>query len=267
MIKSMTGYGRACGMVGNLDVTVELRCVNHRYLDISVKSPRLYSYLEDAVKGVVSKNISRGKMDIFISIDYSSGENVEVTLNRHTLEGYLAAVKQMTELYGLKDDITASVATRFPDVFFAKKEQEDADTVKAGISEITVLALNEFSKMREIEGQRLHDDILTRLNTIRELVETVEKRSAGQIVISGLPIRAEPTKASPITPVTSFSRSWRNLAPPPPTMASNDNAMPHTTNRDKASIRRWRANSTRLHAIGGADEASSARSSPSGASA
>ncbi len=174
MMKSMTGFGRAQSTVGNLDVTVELRCVNHRYFDCSVKTPRMYAFLEDTVKGRVQKSITRGKVDVYVTIDHNRCDNVQISLNSPVLEGYLSAAKQMAELYGLKNDLTVSSAARLPDVFYIEKEPEDADALKSGIGAVVDSALVEFSGMREHEGARLSRDILERAQTIADIVEKIE---------------------------------------------------------------------------------------------
>lgn len=178
MMKSMTGFGRAQAAVGNLDVTVELRCVNHRYFDCTVKTPRMYAFLEDTVKSRVQKSISRGKVDVYVTIDHNRCDNVQISLNSPVLEGYLSAAKQMAESYGLKNDLTVSSAARLPDVFFIEKEQEDAEALKAGMSAVVDSALAEFTAMREHEGARLSGDILERAQTIAGIVEKIEELSA-----------------------------------------------------------------------------------------
>ena len=117
MVKSMTGYGRCVETVNGREFTVELRSVNNRYLDCSVKLPRSLSFAEDAVKQAVKGTISRGKVDVFISVHSEGAADVKVSLNTAMVEGYLAAMKEMAEKYGIHDNVSVSVISRMPDVF------------------------------------------------------------------------------------------------------------------------------------------------------
>ena len=121
MIKSMTGYGRAVETVNGREFTVELRSVNNRYLDCSVRLPRILSFGEEAVKQAVKNSVSRGKVDVFISIRSENGDEVQVTLNKAVLESYLTAMHQMVEGYGVADDISVSAVSRLPEVFSLEK--------------------------------------------------------------------------------------------------------------------------------------------------
>ena len=127
LVKSMTGYGRAVETVNGREFTVELRSVNNRYLDCSVKLPRSLSFGEDAVKQAVKNTISRGKVDVFLSVRSEGAADVKVTLNEAMAEGYLAAMKQMAQTYGVRDDISVSVLSRMPDVFTVDKPEVDEE--------------------------------------------------------------------------------------------------------------------------------------------
>ena len=120
-MKSMTGYGRARQTLHERDITVELRAVNHRYLDVNVKVPRIYGFLEDAAKTAVGKMIARGKVDVFISIDSSALGDVKISLNHKILESYLDALLEMRDQYALMDDISVMRLARLPDVFSSEK--------------------------------------------------------------------------------------------------------------------------------------------------
>ena len=182
MIKSMTGYGSAKGTVEGLQVTVELKSVNNRYLDASVRLPRSFLFAEDAVKSAVQKHISRGKVDVFVSVDTSDAGEMNVKINEALLRGYLDAFKHIAEEYGIPNDVTALAVSRFPDVLTVEKKDLDADAISAGILEITERALNDFDAMREREGAKLRDDVLNRLGTINELVTAVEKASPETVI-------------------------------------------------------------------------------------
>ena len=125
LVKSMTGYGRAVETVNGREFTVELRSVNNRYLDCTVKLPRMLSFAEDSVKQAVKKTISRGKVDVYISLHAEGASDVKVSLNAPVVEGYLAAMKQMVDTYGVKDDISVSVLSRMPEVFTVEKPEVD----------------------------------------------------------------------------------------------------------------------------------------------
>ena len=177
MIKSMTGYGSAKGTVEGLQITVELKSVNNRYLDASVRLPRSFLFAEDAVKSAVQKHISRGKVDVFVSVDASEAGEMNVKVNEPLLRGYLDAIRHIAEDYSLPNDATALAVSRFPDVLTVEKKDLDADAITAGILEITEQALHDFDAMRQREGQKLRDDVLDRLGTIDALVSAVEKAS------------------------------------------------------------------------------------------
>ena len=173
----MTGYGRGEQTLHDRKITVELRSVNNRYLDCSVRMPRLYLFAEDAIKTMVQKSISRGKVDVFITLDSSAAEQMKVTVNRSVADGYHAALKELAQTYGLQDDISVSLLSRFPDVLLAEKAEEDAEAVAKDICTVLEQALADFDQMRTREGQRLAEDITSRAATIENLVSFVEERS------------------------------------------------------------------------------------------
>ena len=132
MIKSMTGYGRAREVRNKRDITVEVRSVNNRYLDCTVKMPRMYSFAEDAVKQCVQKAISRGKVDVFITVDASAADVAKVTVNRELAAQYAAALAELSEVCGTESKVTPEQLSRFPDVLTVTKEDEDLETVSRG---------------------------------------------------------------------------------------------------------------------------------------
>ena len=182
MVKSMTGYGRAVETVNGREFTVELRSVNNRYLDCSVKLPRSLSFAEEAVKQAVKATISRGKVDVFISVHSEGAADVKVTLNAAMVEGYLAAMKQMVSDYGVNDDISVSVISRMPEVFTVEKPEVDEDQLRADLMGVLAKALESYDAMRAAEGKALENDLRSRGNTILELVAQVEAGN-GQTVI------------------------------------------------------------------------------------
>ena len=182
MVKSMTGYGRAVETVNGREYTVELRSVNNRYLDCTVKLPRTLSFAEDAVKQAVKATISRGKVDVFISLRAEGAQDVQVTLNAPVVEGYLAAMRQMVDAYDVRDDISVSTLSRLPDVFTVEKPEVDEKALQADLMSVVDKALVQYDAMRSAEGKALENDLRGRGQTILELVSQVEAGS-GQTVI------------------------------------------------------------------------------------
>ena len=174
MIKSMTGYGRAVETVNGREFTVELRSVNNRYLDCSVRLPRMLSFAEDAVKQAVKASISRGKVDVFITVRSEAGDEVQVTLNKSVLESYLAAMHQMVDEFGVSDDISVSAVSRLPEVFIIEKPQVDEDQLMADLMGVVSKALEGYDAMRRTEGEALDRDLRSRGETILSLVSQVE---------------------------------------------------------------------------------------------
>ena len=182
MVKSMTGYGRAVETVNGREFTVEVRSVNNRYLDCSVKLPRSLSFAEETVKQAVKATISRGKVDVFITVHSENAADVKVTLNTAMVEGYLAAMKEMVDTYGVKDDISVSLLSRMNEVFTVEKPEIDEDQLRSDLMGVVNQALKNYDAMRAVEGKALEQDLRSRGNTILELVAQVEAGN-GQTVI------------------------------------------------------------------------------------
>ncbi len=179
MVKSMTGYGRARETRNGRDITVEVRSVNNRYLDCTVKMPRAYIFAEDAVKTAVQKAASRGKVDVFISVDSLGAEETVVKVNEPLARQYIDAMKQLIEMGKgyIDDDYRATDLARLPDVLTVTKAEEDLDTISADLSAVLEEALKNYVSMRETEGAKLAEDILSRLDTIEAITAKVEERS------------------------------------------------------------------------------------------
>ena len=177
MIKSMTGYGRAQGSFSGGNITVEVKSVNNRYLDCGVKLPRGYVYLEEGVKSQVQKAISRGKVDVFITINAAGADNVKISVNEPVAKGYIDAMHRLVQEYGIQDDISASAISRFSDVFLVEKQEQDENEVKSAISGVVAEALSAFDAMRTREGEALKTDLLQKAEGILTLVSKVEERS------------------------------------------------------------------------------------------
>ncbi len=177
MLSSMTGYGRSVKEFGGKTVSVEIKSVNHRFLECAVHTPRGMSYLEETVKSVLSKAVSRGKTEIYINIDDREGEVTEVSFNRRYLSGYLKALKDISKEYHLKNDIKLSDIALNRDVFTLRKPEDNVDEITAMVTETLKDALDIFKASRVKEGEALKADILKRLDEITENVKIVEARS------------------------------------------------------------------------------------------
>ena len=174
---SMTGYGSAKGSVEGQEITVELKSVNNRYLDCSVRLPRNFLFAEDTVKQAVSAGVSRGKVDVFVSAQASQDSGTVVSVNEELARGYRDAVARIAETPGLESGLNAFSLARFPDVLTVERRELNKDKAAAALSEITAKAVKEFNAMREREGERLRRDMLGKLETIEGLVSVVEERS------------------------------------------------------------------------------------------
>jgi len=182
LIKSMTGYGRAVETVNGREFTVEIRSVNNRYLDCTVKLPRLVSFGEDAVKQAVKASISRGKVDVFVSLKSESSEDTKVSLNKSVLEGYLEAMRQMVSEYQVTDDISVSTLSRLPEVFTVEKSDVDEEQLLSDMMCVVKQALESYNGMRQVEGAALDADLRNRGETILQLVSQVEQGNAQTVV-------------------------------------------------------------------------------------
>ena len=178
MIKSMTGYGRARETRNGRDISIEVRSVNNRYLDCAVKMPRLYIFAEDALKQRVQRSVARGKVDVFVSVDAAAAGVTRVAVNRELAAEYAKALNELAELCGpTAYKVTPEVLARFPDVLSVTKADEDLETITADLCAVLDQALEAFSAMRAVEGQRLAEDIGSRLSAIEGFTGEVEARS------------------------------------------------------------------------------------------
>ncbi len=177
MIRSMTGYGRGQQTLGGMDITVEIRSVNHRYYEYSSRLPRVYGFLDERLKGYLQKAVSRGKVDVGVWIDTVDAPGSEVVVNHALAEGYLKALHELAQTYGLRDDVSVNTLSRFPDILTVRKAAEDEDAIWEAVRQVADEALAGFVAMREREGARLREDVLARRQTILRAVEQVEARS------------------------------------------------------------------------------------------
>ncbi len=182
LIKSMTGYGRAVETVNGREFTVEIRSVNNRYLDCSVKLPRMVSFGEDAIKQAVKASVSRGKVDVFVTVRSENAADTTISLNGAVVEGYLKAMEQMQTQYGVKNDVSVAVLSRMPEVFTIDKPQVDEEQLLADLLRVVDQALQGYDAMRITEGAALDADLRGRGQTILSLVSQVEQGNAQTVV-------------------------------------------------------------------------------------
>lgn len=174
MIRSMTGYGGAKGVVEGLNVTVELKSVNNRYLDIAVRMPRNFLFAEDAVKSTIQQHVSRGKLDVFVTIDSSQAADTVLRVNEPLLRAYIDTLNTLAVRYDLKNDMSLMSLMRFPDILSVEKAEADQDKIRAGLIALTQQALADYDQMREREGAKLRTDVEEKLARIESLVTRVE---------------------------------------------------------------------------------------------
>lgn len=177
MVKSMTGYGRARQERNGRNITVEVRSVNNRYLDCTVKMPRAYIFAEDAMKALVQMYISRGKVDVFVTVDAVTADQTVVQVNEPLARSYYQALSRLREMFSLEDELSASTLARFPDVLAVTKAEEDLEMISADICAVLEEALTAHRQMRSVEGEKLFSDIAGRADTIESVVAKVEERS------------------------------------------------------------------------------------------
>lgn len=176
-MKSMTGYGRARKSVDGKEISVEVRAVNHRYLDVNLKCPRAYGFLEEALKKAASTRIARGKVDVFVQILGTSADDLKVSVNTALAQHYMNALCALSEATGLPNDVSLLSLARMPEVLVEEQAEPDTERLTAGVLEIFHEALGEFDAMRAVEGEKMAADVRMRGQTILSLLEKVEERA------------------------------------------------------------------------------------------
>ncbi|MDE6775445.1 MAG: YicC family protein [Ruminococcus sp.] len=177
MLKSMTGYGRSQKILNGRDILVEIRSVNHRYYEYSSRIPRTYAYIDDKLKALIKSGVSRGKVDVSVTISNIEGRDTEIAINKGIAEGYVAALRSVADELGVKDDLTLSKLIKLPDIFSVQKTPDDEEQIWSDISETASEALKKFIAMRETEGEKLRADILEKTGIILDMVKKVEELS------------------------------------------------------------------------------------------
>lgn len=176
MLKSMTGFGMAERLIDGFNVKIQIKSVNHRYFDCSVKVPRYYMFLEDKIRTLAAGCISRGKVEIYASVEQKEQDDREIRLNAPVAQGYINALGEL-EALGIENDITASSLARFNDIFKIEYKDIDEDAVFAMVKTVFEEAADEFLKMRAAEGERLKTALCSSLDKVLELVDVIERRS------------------------------------------------------------------------------------------
>ena len=176
MLKSMTGFGRCETVAEGFEIKIQIKSVNHRYSDFTIKTPRYYTFLEDKLRTLAAQSISRGKVEVILSIAKKESDDKVITLDRPVAEGYINALRGAENL-GVEDDLSLSVISRFPDVFRIETKEIDEEQIFRLVSEAFNLALNEFIEMRKTEGARLEEALRQYLDDLLNQVKEIEERS------------------------------------------------------------------------------------------
>ncbi len=177
MVRSMTGFGRSQQTVGGLNIQVELKSVNHRYFEYGSRLPRAYNFLDDKLKALVQSRVSRGKVDVVVYIEAAGDATAEVTVDHAVAKATLAALTELRDTYELRDDISTMALARMPDVLKTRPVELDEDAVWEAVKTVAEEALDKFVAMREVEGEKLKADVLSRADLILEKVAVVEERN------------------------------------------------------------------------------------------
>lgn len=180
MIRSMTGYGKASLSIDGREYQVEIKSVNHRYLDINIKMPRTLGYLEETIKKEISEKIKRGKIDIFITFENNSQEGQDIKINKELAKIYINQLKELAQEENISSNIEVIDIAKFPDILTIKIEQED-EKIKNEILQVTKDATDKIIEMKNVEGQKIAQDLLTRIEKIENKIEEISKKSTGLI--------------------------------------------------------------------------------------
>lgn len=177
MVKSMTGFGRACKEIDGYMITVEIKSVNHRYFEFSCHCPRQYGFIDDKIKSFINSKVARGKIECFVGIEALNTESADVVVNNTLAGAYVKALKELSDNYGLKEDFGASTVARFPDVLIVRKSEEDENKIWQLVKTVADEAVEKFIEMRKVEGKRMYDDVYSRSQFILDTVSFIEERS------------------------------------------------------------------------------------------
>lgn len=177
MIRSMTGFGREKMLINGRDILVEIRAVNHRYNELTIKIARAYAYLEEPLRKLIQDSVSRGKTEVSVTITNISAPDTSIEVNTSVARGYVDALRKANEELCLMDDLSLSRIMRFQDIFTVVRAADDEDAIWNDVKTVASLALDKFVSMRECEGQKMKDDVCGRLKTIEDIVGQIEKKA------------------------------------------------------------------------------------------
>lgn len=177
MIKSMTGFGRCRTVLHGREISVEIKSVNHRFFEFSCRTPKGYGFLDDKLKTLVNSRVSRGKIDMFVTVGTAEDTPAEVKINHSLVSGYINAMKEISETYGIENDMTVTALSRFPDVYTVSKAEENEEEITADVLEAANTAVDSFIAMREAEGEKMKADISGRAKVILDIVDEIDERS------------------------------------------------------------------------------------------
>ena len=170
----MTGYGRSQKIINGRDITVEIRSVNHRYYEYSSRIPRVYNYIDEKLKALIKASISRGKVEVSVNINTIEGKDALIRINMGAAEGYIEALRSVSEQLGLADDLKLSNLVKLPDIFNVQKAPDDEQQIWDDVSSVAAEAIEKFVEMRTVEGAKLKSDVLAKAENIEKFVEKVE---------------------------------------------------------------------------------------------
>ena len=182
MIRSMTGFGRSQQTIDGMNITVEMKSVNHRYFDFFCRVPRTYGFLEEKLKTYIQSRVARGKIECYVQIESLETDDCVVEINQSLASGYIRALNELSEKYELKNDISVSNVARYHDIFSIRKNEADEEALWNCVKAVADCALESFIGMREKEGMKLKDDILSRCDLIIENVKFIEERSPQTVI-------------------------------------------------------------------------------------
>lgn len=181
MVRSMTGFGRHEATVDGRDIVVEIKSVNHRYYEFNCRTTRGYNFLEEKLKSYIKEKVSRGKIDVYVSLSQKEDTESIVKINPSLAQGYINALKKLSTDYGVADDISVSTVAQYNDIFQVHRAPEDEEEVWNAVKEVLDVALDNFIKMREVEGEKMKADIMSRAETILSIVSKIEEKSPERV--------------------------------------------------------------------------------------
>ena len=181
MVRSMTGFGRGEATVDGRDIVVEIKSVNHRYFEFNCRTTRGYSFLEEKLKSYIKDSVKRGKIDVYVSLTQKEDTELVVKINESLAQGYINALKKLSQEYGIKDDISVSTVSAYSDIFQVRKTPEDEEEVWNAVKPVLDSALKNFISMRETEGEKMKADVMDRAERILSIVSEIELRSPERV--------------------------------------------------------------------------------------